>query len=143
MERGRNRHVNLELVPKLARIIVFPYVVDKVLVNNGVVIGEYNVATDQNPTDDSIIPDQIRQLQYLPQTDTTEYILNWFTKQRHSTGNSANLVDSIAKSLGPNSTAEYSDADGSLAESDCAEESKRYDPKWITFRKVCCFRMFF
>lgn len=107
--------------------------------NNGAVIGEYNVATDH-----SIIPDQSRQqLQYLPQTDTTEYILNWFTQQRHSTGNSANLVDSIAKSLGPNSTVECSDADGSLAESDCADESKRCDPKWITFRKVCCFGTFF
>ncbi|XP_050296832.1 ankyrin repeat and LEM domain-containing protein 1-like [Anthonomus grandis grandis] len=106
-------------------------VLDKIIINNGAVVGEYNI-TEDNQTTNSIIPSQDH-LQSLPKTDTTEYILNWFTTQRESTN--SDTVDTTLNCLESSSVYEYSDE--SAAESDsCDKESKRYDKKFITFRKV-------
>lgn len=105
-------------------------VLDKILVNNGFVIGEYDVVDERQ--NDSIIQKQDH-LQSLPHTDTTEYILNWFNKQSNnessiSTGNVDKHFDSISTS--------FEGSESSLGESDADREAKRFDSKFITFRKV-------
>uniref|UniRef100_A0AAR5QFQ0 LEM domain-containing protein n=2 Tax=Dendroctonus ponderosae TaxID=77166 RepID=A0AAR5QFQ0_DENPD len=104
---------------------------EKILVSNGVQIGEYM----EEPANTSIIQLADR-LPSLPQTNPTEYILNWVSEQKQLASDSSSnsdLIESIARSLGSDSTFECSD--NSLMESDC-DESKRYDARFINFRKV-------
>lgn len=104
-------------------------VLDKIVVNNGHVVGEYELEPVSTPI--SINLDD-KNLHTLPETDATEYILNWFDQQQSVT--SSTPTDSLERHFG--SATSLDQSDNSVAESEGDRSSKRYDQQYITFRKV-------
>ncbi|XP_063932736.1 ankyrin repeat and LEM domain-containing protein 1-like isoform X2 [Zophobas morio] len=100
---------------------------DKILVNNGTTLGEYEIVNEYKT--DSIFKDT-QQLQDLPETDSKEYVMSWFNSLDQSAPKMSNKLHSNG------STSGISDDSGdSLKESD----EERYNPvdvKNICFRKV-------
>ncbi|XP_018578499.1 homeobox protein Wariai-like, partial [Anoplophora glabripennis] len=105
---------------------------DKVLINNGRTIGEYEVIND-NQTDSIIKEKYFENLKNLPQSDTTEYVMNWFNK--HVSEESGQSFIKFPKSTG-GSTAEdgFLSFESSVDESD-NEHLKLINVENITFRK--------
>lgn len=109
---------------------------DKIIVQNGLTVGEYVVTNEQTGTL-SITPPPTN-LQSLPQTNATDYVLSWVSDQQIQKNS---YLNSMGESL--DSSTSFDRSDESLVESDGNNEVKRYDPKCITFRKVlnyvrCC-----
>lgn len=105
---------------------------DKIIVQTGLTIGEYVVTNEQTGTL-SITPPPAN-LQSLPQTNTTDYVLNWVSDQQIKENSYLNSMGSVGESL--DSSTSFDCPDESLVESDGNNDAKRYDPKCITFRKV-------
>jgi len=121
------------------QINTFTYILsDKIIVQNGLTVGEYVVTNEQTGTL-SITPPPTN-LQSLPQTNTTDYVLSWVSDQQIQKNSYLNSMGSVGESL--DSSTSFDRSDESLVESDGNNEAKRYDPKCITFRKVlnivCC-----
>lgn len=117
----------------------FTYILsDKIIVQNGLTVGEYVVTNEQTGTL-SITPPPTN-LQSLPQTNATDYVLSWVSDQQIQKNSYLNSMGSVGESL--DSSTSFDRSDESLVESDGNNEAKRYDPKCITFRKVlnivCC-----
>lgn len=111
--------------------------VDKIIVNNGVTVGEYVI--DNQPLSTNTNEEDGR-LHSLPNTGATEYIMNWFEQQQSII--SSTPTESFAKQFC--STTSLESAESSPGESDGDRTNKRYDSRYITFRKVCIiFNCFF
>ncbi|KAF7268345.1 hypothetical protein GWI33_018498 [Rhynchophorus ferrugineus] len=104
-------------------------VFDKIIVNNGFTVGEYVI---DNQAVSATSGGEDGRLHSLPNTDATEYILNWFNQQQSIINSTP--TDSLTKQFG--STTSLESADSSPGESDGDRTSKRYDSHYITFRKV-------
>ncbi|KAG5881390.1 hypothetical protein JTB14_012006 [Gonioctena quinquepunctata] len=104
---------------------------DKVVVNNGYTIGEYEVLANAN----SITKEKtVENLENLPQTDTTEYVLNWFSKHVDDVGGKTFVK--IPASTGNSSEDEsFFSFESSNDESDNAS-AKKTNAHEITFRKT-------
>jgi ankyrin repeat protein len=109
--------------------INYALLLDKILVNNGTTVGEYEIVNEYKT--DSIYTKDLQKLEDLPQSNSNEYIMNWFNSLQQNT---PILSNQVIHSNG--STSGISDdSDDSLKESD-GERHNSVDIKDICFRKV-------
>ncbi|KAL1502110.1 hypothetical protein ABEB36_007303 [Hypothenemus hampei] len=122
---------NIDLISQVENHGNIDFVLEKILINNGVQIGEYQIAEDASVSEVSIT--KMDHFKSLPETDSTEYVSNWVFESQKNNCTDYNLINTNFDYENPSG---FDCSDESLAESDCDNESKRYDSHCITFRKV-------
>ncbi|CAH0551473.1 unnamed protein product [Brassicogethes aeneus] len=107
----------------------FNMVFDKIVVDNGTQLGEYEIVKEYDSQEYSITK---KNLQLLPQADTTEYVMSWFSKH-HSNTEQNSIYFNLTESNKPKNSIdsfESSDDESSV------EVKKVLPVENITFRKV-------
>ncbi|CAG9772676.1 unnamed protein product [Ceutorhynchus assimilis] len=102
---------------------------DKIIIDCGDLVKQYDISSN-----DSVVGDQ-DQLKSLPRINATENILNWFSQQQQASTSTSSTITSTNNFVGNSFKLDWTD--DSVVESDGDDrEAKRYDHRFITFRKV-------
>ncbi|KAJ8924360.1 hypothetical protein NQ315_007156, partial [Exocentrus adspersus] len=112
----------------------YDLVLDKILINNGHTVGEYQIVNEYQP--DSITKEKrFEHLNDLPQSNSTEYVMNWFNKHVTPDVNVQAFPKFLKGAAGSGSSEDgFPSCESSGDESD--NEHSRLNAENVTFRKA-------